>query len=284
MVERATSLTDIPERREEGVVALTDAVAEAERIEDWVLVARGLNNLANVATMADRRGYIERMREAGRRAGFDHMAAGNYFVRLADALAGEGDAAASWRHLERASDYLRAKERDWEVQLRATLCIESDRLDEAEALMAMWVTPPSEDPDDIYPASRAVRLAARRGDLAAATAAFAELRASPRCSKPSVAGDLIMTLEAALLVGIPEADVRATADRCQMRTTFPDLAEVLDAVLAGALARHDDVIRLLEGRVDEMATEMPVPYRASLHLYLARAFAAHSRIADARAS
>ena len=283
MVERATSLTDIPERRDEGVVALTDAVAEAERIEDWVLVARGLNNLANVATTAERRGYIERMREAGRRAGFDHMAAGNYFIRLADALAGEGDAAASLRHLERASDYLQSKARDWELQLRVTLFIEGDRLDEADQLMASWVPTPPEDPDDIYPASRAVRLAARRGDLAAATAAFAEVRAWPRCSKAYVAGDLIMTLEAALLVGIPEGDVRAAADRCQILATFPDLAEVLDAVRAGALARHDDVIRLLEGRVDEMATEMPVPYRASLHLYLARAFAAHSRLADARA-
>jgi DNA-binding CsgD family transcriptional regulator/tetratricopeptide (TPR) repeat protein len=285
MVERATSLTDIPERRDEGVVALTDAIAEAERIEDWVLVARGLNNLANVVTAAERRGYIERMREAGRRAGFDHMAAGNYFIRLADALAGEGDASAALRHLERASDYLQAKSRDWELQLRVTLCIEGDRLDEAEALMATWVPPPPDDPGDpgdMYPASRAVRLAARRGDLAAAAAAFAEVQAWPRCSKAYVAGDLIMTLEAALLVGIPETDVRAAADRCQILTTFPDLGEVLEAVVAGALARHDDVIERLEGRLDEVAREMPVPYQASLHLYLARALAAHSRLADAR--
>jgi DNA-binding NarL/FixJ family response regulator len=89
-------------------------------------------------------------------------------------------------------------------------------------------------------------------------------------------------LEAALLVGIPETDVRAAADRCQILTTFPDLGEVLEAVVAGALARHDDVIERLEGRLDEVAREMPVPYQASLHLYLARALAAHSRLADAR--
>jgi len=52
MVERGTSLTDLPERRGEGLVALIDAIGEAERVEDWVLVARGLNNLANVAPPA----------------------------------------------------------------------------------------------------------------------------------------------------------------------------------------------------------------------------------------
>ena len=92
MVERGTSLTDLPERRGEGIVALIDAIGEAERVEDWVLVARGLNNLANVAPPADRRAYVERMRDAGRRAGFDHLSASNYLVRMADVAAATGDA------------------------------------------------------------------------------------------------------------------------------------------------------------------------------------------------
>jgi len=54
-----------------------------------------------------------------------------------------------------------------------------------------------------------------------------------------------------------------------------------DAFVAGATARHDDVIRLLEGRIDEIGEELRVPERGALHLFLARALAAHSRLTDA---
>ena len=38
MVERATALTDVPERRDEGIAGLAEAVDEAEQLEDWVLL------------------------------------------------------------------------------------------------------------------------------------------------------------------------------------------------------------------------------------------------------
>ena len=147
----------------------------------------------------------------------------------------------------------------------------------------MGCTDTTDDPDDVYPASRAVRLAARRGDLAAAAAAFAELRAFPRCSKAYVAGDLIMTFEAALLAGIPEADVarhggplpdphrvprpRRGARGCRRRRAWPG------TTTSSGCSR---------GVSTRWAPSYPIPYRASLHLYLARALAAHSRLADAR--
>ena len=92
MIERATAMTDLPERRSDGIAVLVEAVAEAEQIEDWVLLARALHNLSNVTHGAERRGYLERMRDAGRRAGFDNMVAANYHVRLADMAFCEGDA------------------------------------------------------------------------------------------------------------------------------------------------------------------------------------------------
>ena len=42
MVERATALTDVPERRDEGIAGLAEAVDEAEQLEDWVLLAARL--------------------------------------------------------------------------------------------------------------------------------------------------------------------------------------------------------------------------------------------------
>ncbi len=93
MVERGTALTDIADRRDEGIAALAEAVAEAERLEDWVLLARALHNLSNVARRRERRDVLERMRDAGRRAGFDNMVDANYYIRLADIACGEGDAA-----------------------------------------------------------------------------------------------------------------------------------------------------------------------------------------------
>ena len=118
----------------------TDAVAEAERIEDWVLVARGLNNLANVAADDESVGATS--------SGCGRPAAGpasTTWPRATTSSAwptrspAKATLPASWRHLERASDYLQAKARDWELQLRITLCIEGDRLDEADELMATWV-------------------------------------------------------------------------------------------------------------------------------------------------
>ena len=47
MIERATAMTELPDRRADGIGALIDAVAEAEQIEDWVLLARALHNLSN---------------------------------------------------------------------------------------------------------------------------------------------------------------------------------------------------------------------------------------------
>ncbi len=85
MIERATALSELPDRRADGIDGLVEAVAEAEHIEDWVLLARALHNISNVTHGAERRDYLERMRDAGRRAGFDNMVAANYHVRLAEA-------------------------------------------------------------------------------------------------------------------------------------------------------------------------------------------------------
>ena len=49
-----------------------------------MLLARALHNLSNVTTVPSVVAYLERMRDAGRRAGFDNMVAANYHVRLAD--------------------------------------------------------------------------------------------------------------------------------------------------------------------------------------------------------
>ena len=282
MVERGTSLTDLPERRGEGLVALIDAIGEAERVEDWVLVARGLNNLANVAPPADRRAYVERMREAGRRAGFDHLSASNYLVRMADVAAAEGDAETALRYAERASDYVNAKSRGWATQSRATLLIEANRLDEAAALLAGLDADPSEGPNDPYPPSRRVLLAARHGDRERATAEFRKVKGAQRCSKEYLAIDLITVVEAAIIAGVPEDEVLAAAREWAFIDAFPHLGTLYDAFVAGATARHDDVIRLLEGRIDEISEELRVPERGALHLFLARALAAHSRLTDAR--
>ena len=67
MIERATAMSELLEHQADGIAGLIDAVAEAEHIEDWVLLARALHNLSNATHGAERRAYLERMREAGRR-------------------------------------------------------------------------------------------------------------------------------------------------------------------------------------------------------------------------
>ena len=283
MVEKATALTDLPGRLPEGRAALIEAADDAERVEDWVLVSRALNNLGNVVRPPDTRGILDRMRDAGRRAGFDNMVASNYLIRLGELAMYEADAAAAERHLIRAADYaMGRKERHWSTGNRAGLRLEQDQLDEAEALLATLDRPGPDDETDDWILTYDVLLASRRGDREGTCHALAELAA--RTHRPHIyaPADFLGPIEAALDVGVPEADITALASKWTLEEVMGNQYAVYEALVAGYHADHDKVLSRLDGRLDELVGEMPVYLQASMGLLLARALAAHSRQAEAR--
>ena len=192
MIERATALSELPEHRADGIAGLIDAVAEAEQIEDWVLLARALHNLSNAAHGAERHAYLERMRDAGRRAGFDNMVAANYHVRLAESAYWSGDAAAVWDHVSRVGSHVEGRAGDWALASQVRLLLEVDRVDEAEALLAAWRRRAQLAPDDKHRlSSQHLMLAGRRRDRVAAAQRLAEVLEeswSMECEEEVVAG------------------------------------------------------------------------------------------------
>jgi DNA-binding NarL/FixJ family response regulator len=283
LVERASALVDLPERRAEGVAALADAADEAERVEDWVLVARAFNNLSNVTPPTPstaRRAHLERMRDAGRRAGFDHMVSENYFLRLAEIGFHEGDATAVLENVSRVGAHVEGKPADWVRSLRVMLLLEEDRVDEAEALLDAWTLRDKSHTDDDDCSRPELRLAARRGDRTAAQTHLVQaLAESPECV--SWSSDIVAAVDDALVAGVGPVDVLDTFEAAKLDLVRgPEVAA--KALIAGACADHAEVLALLDEPSVEGLSDLAAPLRASVHLVLARALAAHSRTIAAR--
>ena len=104
-VERGSAFMNDAELFPEGARLLAAAVDEAAALDQWVIVARGLNNLARgdyYRPDADvARSLLVRMREATERAGF-YLFAGSYWDGLADLAEWEGDLGGALTHVDEA--------------------------------------------------------------------------------------------------------------------------------------------------------------------------------------
>jgi DNA-binding NarL/FixJ family response regulator len=271
LLERATSLTSFPDRRAEGIEALRTAVADAERIADWVVLTRALHNLSNVLPLTERRSCLERMREAGRRAGFDNMAAANYHLQLAELALIDGDAAAAWQHILHVGEFVEGSAAGWVRWLRFMLLVEGNRIDEATTLLGSW--------QPKHPEIPTMMLAARHGDVAAAAGVLAAALEDAATSDCDVA---VIAVESALAAGMDPVDVGAAFEVAKSPRLSGDLERAVNALVASANADHADVIDLLDDTTIAAMIELRAPLRASLHLTLARALYAHSRTPAAR--
>jgi DNA-binding CsgD family transcriptional regulator len=274
-------LSELPDRRDEGRTALFEAVAEAERLEDWVLLARALHNLSNVVRRGERRDVLERMRDAGRRAGFDNMVDANYYIRLANMAFDDADAAAAWENASRVGDFVESKAADWALSIRVLLLVEQDRAEEAEALLAAWErrTGPVRNRKHRL-SSQHLMVAARRGDRAAAEARFAEVL-TESCSN-DCGDELVAAVEAVLAAGSDVAEVLARFEETTFEKLPADHVTAARTIIAGAQADHAGVLAAFDDAALERIRGIPAALRASLHLVRARAYAAHSRTREAR--
>lgn len=154
-IERGSSFMNEPTMVGEGAVILTRAIDEAAEQGNWVLVARGLNNLVRGdyyrPETEDARSLLLRMRDATERAGFD-LFAGSYWDGLADLAEWEGDLGSALTHVDEAlraqRNTLGSKPAAWYRAHAAGLALEAGELDRAEeiftavdpalGLKAMW--------------------------------------------------------------------------------------------------------------------------------------------------
>ena len=220
LVNKGTALADTPDRHDEGIALLEQAVAEAEAGDFGYLLHRALYNLLvhQLGSWPPERSreVLRRMQETGERTGRGSEAPGWAMHRSEIAIV-EGD-------LETALAAVRGARRSELVPLEgwidplwidlheASLLLEAGQLDQAEALLARH----QDGTAGVSPCDAAwlwaVRLAvaARRDDLAATRAALAAYMTAPAWRgwswKHGTLG--IHGLVAAVRAGLPPGEVR----------------------------------------------------------------------------
>ncbi len=216
-IERGSAYMNDAELYPEGAVLLARAVEDAAALSQWVIVARGLNNLARgdyYRPEADEaRSLLVRMREATERAGF-YLFAGSYWDGLADLAEWEGDLGAALTHVDEA---LRAQRQSsgskptfWYRAHAAGLALEAGEVDRAEAIFA--TVDPALGSKVMWWCGLGLHIAAIRRDHPAVRhfgGALVEAAASRHGIDPQLVHDLVRAM---LIGGIPHHEVHEMFD------------------------------------------------------------------------
>lgn len=217
------------------------AVDQAEALGQWVLVARGLNNLFDVApphTVLGRQ-LMERFRYAGERAGFDSMENTSLRLREVALAVGEGDLGAAQRGLARINElagYGGVSRNSSKVWFNLLVATEEGRVADAERHRADLVEPRSSQ--HIYPAHLADLLVAACSDSPEEFSAPEHVRALAQSPDPLPLGEAVLAVDAALRAGVAPAFVRAVLCDGWLEAV-PEWAAIEDVV--------DGLIRAADG-------------------------------------
>jgi DNA-binding CsgD family transcriptional regulator len=288
LVERASALYDLPEPHEDAMDAFRVAIAEAEAVEDWVLVARAINNMSKYLTVSglESEQYLSRLRDASERAGYDGMGKHSYRYRLVELAIFRGNQAEARRALNHAVDGVGPHVKGWHFTLEAMLALEEGRLDVAA--------------DALDRAEPDARLFDRCGLLSLRL----KLAALQRNSREAARLVAVMTDDTAEEVGL---DAETIFDRLEgvarlgLLDDAPKLVDRWAHRLPAATARYaaaaratvttlmggGDVTTGLDGlaaALDDRALLVPAHQRAWLRVVLARGLAGQSRRPEALAA
>jgi DNA-binding CsgD family transcriptional regulator len=213
-IERGSILSRVPGG--DGIGALWGAIREAEQIDDWVLVARGLNNLLDDLPphSPEGREIIARYRDAAERAGYEAQGLAVWRLRMCEVAFGDADMPAARSHLGQARDWwiTTLTKTDWYDWLAFRLAVEEGRLADAAAIWSR-VRNREPNPHNAWAAWWAVfhdmQLASLGGRREEAQGHARELGRRPMaCEAPFVHRDVIETVGYALEAGVPTSELR----------------------------------------------------------------------------
>jgi DNA-binding CsgD family transcriptional regulator len=225
LVNKGTALADTPDRHEQGIVLLEEAIAEAEAGDFGYVLHRALFNLLvhqiDVWPPERSREVLRRMRETSERTGRGSEAPG-WSMHRSEIAVVEGDLEAALAAVRGARGHelvpLEGLIDPLWIDLReAALLLEAGQLDQAEALLERHrgpLEPGAASCDIAWLWALRVEVAAGRGDLPAVRAALAGYRSDPAWkSSRWKHGHLgLHGLIAALRAGLPLAEVRPLVD------------------------------------------------------------------------
>ncbi|HKA03337.1 MAG TPA: LuxR C-terminal-related transcriptional regulator [Acidimicrobiales bacterium] len=291
LVERASALyCDQPGSHEDALAAFRVAIAEAEAVEDWVLVARAINNMSKYLSVSgmESENYLTRLREASERAGYDGMGKHSYRYRLVELAVARGNLAEARRELNAAFDATGLHLKGWHYTLEAVLSLEegrfdvaADAIDRAEPAVRLF------DKGGLQ--SLRLKLAALRRNGREAARLVAEMTDDAVDEVGLEAETIFERLEAAARLGLVD-DAPKLVARWSHRVPsnsghFTAAAEGLVAALEG---RAEEAIAVLEPAVDDRSFVVPAYQRSWVRLVLARCLAGlgrrHGALEAARAA
>ena len=221
LVNKGSALADTPDRHDEGIALLEQAIAEAEAGDFGYVLHRALFNLLvhqiDIWPPARSHAVLRRMRETGERTGRGSEAPG-WAMHRSEIAVIEGDLEAALAAVRGARGHELVPLEGWVdplwIDLReASLLLERGQLDQTEALLERHPEPlePTAVSCDVgWLWAQRMEVAARRGDLAAVRVAMDGLLAAApwrgwrwKHSHLGLHGPI-----AALQAGLPPAEVR----------------------------------------------------------------------------
>ncbi len=291
-IEKASSFVNVPTRVEEGVALLSRAIEEATAQGQWVIVARGLNNLVRgdyFRPDADEaRVLLTQMREATERAGFD-LFAGSYWDGLADLAEWEGDLGAALTYIDEA---LRAQRNrvhndssSWYRAHAAGLALEAGEVDRAEAIFGEldWTAGSKAQ----WWCGLGLHIAARRGDLDAARR-YAEALCRAATERGGTEPQMVHDIVRAMLLGaVPHDEVASFLDGLHSGWGHPSRDDepyrlLARAQLIEAGGDHEAALRGYEAAIAGAGTEVRPAALGTAHVGAGRTLAMLGRLDDAK--
>jgi DNA-binding CsgD family transcriptional regulator len=291
-IERGSAYMNVPELVGEGAALLAAAIDEAAALDQWVIVARGLNNLVRGdyyrPAAEEARTLLVRMRDATERAGF-YLFAGSYWDGLADLAEWEGDLGAALTQVEEA---LRAQRQSagskpafWYRAHAAGLSLEAGEVDRAEEIFAG--VDPEAGSKAMWWCGLGLHIAALRHDVAAVRryeASLVRIAKARGGVDPQLVHDLVRAM---LIGGISAEEVHGMFDLLPIGfghgTVEDDPYRMLArAQLLEARGDHEAALADYEAAIARAGTHVRPAARGTAHVGAGRILVALQRLDDAK--
>jgi DNA-binding CsgD family transcriptional regulator len=289
--EKGSALLMVPDRMPEGIAMLERAAVDAERLGEYVIAARALNNRARTGPFRRdpdlARAILSRMQRLAEKAGFDSLAGPGYWEGLASLAEWDGD-------LDEAVDLLDQGHRrgsatmrwhsTWYAVHEAGLALEVGDIDKAQRIF-----------DDLRPGigaleeswyGLAVHIACRRGDLDEARRMLPDLVEVIRSGGAD--GQLLHDVVSALLgAGAAVDEVRPLLSQTIVADGLPIAANsawqpLLSGQLLEAAGQYDDALVAYEDANARGENVLGYAPAGTSHVGTARSLIALNRLGEAQ--
>jgi DNA-binding CsgD family transcriptional regulator len=285
-LERASAAARLPEADSaESARQLLAVVEEAERIGNWTVFIRGINNVLSDIPVHSPQGreLIERFRAATRRSGYDWMGTSMLALREVEIAHGDGDLAATRRALARAAEWWTTDGRKstWMLAVELDLALEEGQVVKAGDLIDDLT--PERCHGKLWRESLELRVRAAAGDASAAEF-FENLRAPDADNEVGIKREVMMLVEAALQARVPADRVREKVLGELFVASAPTLNRIgvmVNGLTSAAAGCHEDAIKLLEEELCEPDPSLPRHAVGGLRLHLVESLLALGNRAEA---